>query len=67
MASKSVLNSQTHAHCETCGSCFLYPLEAQLHRCPEPVRPDILAVMLLEMKPWDRSMFRRMPDGFQTA
>lgn len=35
-----------HEHCGVCGGCLLFP--AQLHRCPETVRPDILAVYLLD-------------------
>ena len=70
MAAKSVLsrpiidNSNTgHRHCEICGSCLMFA--AQIHRCPTQPNPKVLEVMLMDMKPWDRSMLRLVPDGFQ--
>ena len=50
-ADKGVQRAIGHAHCGVCGACLLFP--AQLHTCPEPVRRDILEVMLEDMKPWD--------------
>ena len=69
MAGKSLLrpisNSNVgHKHCPTCGTCLMH--SAQVHRCPERVDPEVLEVMLMDMKPWDRSLLRQtVPDGFQ--
>lgn len=43
MADKFVIG---HEHCGVCGACLYQP--GQLHRCPAPVRLDVLAVYLME-------------------
>jgi hypothetical protein len=35
-----------HEHCGVCGACMIF--DAQLHRCPQAVRVDILAVFVAE-------------------
>lgn len=46
MAGQSLKHVLGHEHCGVCGACFLQP--AQLHKCPEPVRLDILAVFVAD-------------------
>lgn len=46
MAGQSLKREIGHEHCGVCGACFLQP--AQLHKCPEPVRLDILAVFVAD-------------------
>jgi hypothetical protein len=55
-----------HEHCPTCGACFTAGLQL-IHRCPEPIRRDILEVMLDDMRSTSEKtrIMNRVPDGFQ--
>jgi hypothetical protein len=37
-----------HEHCVVCGACLLH--SGQVHKCPEPVRLDILAAFILDSR-----------------
>lgn len=46
--SKPVAHKVGHEHCGVCGACLLHT--AQNHKCPSYVSPDVIALMLDEMK-----------------
>ncbi len=50
MAGKFVVG---HDHCKTCGTCFIAGVTKDIHKCPQAVRPDVLAVMWDEMRSTD--------------
>lgn len=59
MAGKFVVG---HEHCGVCGACLLH--KDQLHRCPQPVELEILAVYLAHTSTMPaRSAFRAMNGG----
>jgi len=56
-----------HEHCPKCGRCLLNGVTQVNHDCPQPVRKDILEVMLDEMRSTDEKtrIMNRVPEGFQ--
>ena len=54
-----------HKHCPVCGACLMF--SAQSHNCPTRIDPEIMEVMLLDMKPWEgRRAINRIP-GYEDS
>lgn len=49
MADKSaVIHKTQHEHCEVCGACFIAGITKAIHKCPEAIDLNILAVFLAD-------------------
>ena len=67
MASKSIAVGarEHHGHCNVCGTCLMF--RAQIHRCPEEIDPEVLAVFLSDQRPQDVRVREPLPNGFQVV